>query len=69
MADATLDELKAARDQIITGRSIVTVSSGGRSVSFGPANLEALERRIRELEADEGAQPVSVVKVRPQKGW
>ncbi len=69
MAEATLDELRTARDQIITGRCVVTVSSGGRSVTYGPANLEALERRIRELEASEGARPVSTVHVRPQKGW
>lgn len=68
MADATLEELKAARDKVLLGRSVVTISSGGRSVSYGPANLEALERRIRTIEA-EAARPVSTVHVRSKKGW
>lgn len=69
MAEANLEELRAARDQIVMGRSVVTLSSGGRSVSYGPANLAALERRIRELEANDGARRVSVVAVRSEKGW
>ncbi len=70
MAEATLTELRAARDKVITGRARVMVTSGGRTVTYGPANLEALERRIRELEAQEGgARPVSIVKVRAEKGW
>jgi hypothetical protein len=69
MAEATLDELRAARDQILIGRSVVTIASGGRSVTYGPANLAALERRIRELEANDGARPVSIVAVRSEKGW
>lgn len=69
MAEATLAELRAARDEVLTGRHVVMVSSGGRSITYGPANLDALERRIRELEAQEGARPVSVVNVRAEKGW
>lgn len=68
MADATLQDLRDARDKIVTGRMPVTVSSGGRSITYGPVNLEALERRIRELEGVAGGR-VSIVNVRTEKGW
>jgi hypothetical protein len=66
---ATLEQLRAARDELLMGERVVTISSGGRSVSLAAADLADIERRIRELEAQEGARPVSIINVRPQKGW
>lgn len=69
MAEATLDELRTARDKVISGTAVVTISSGGRSMTVGPANIERLEARIRELEAAEGTKRTSIVIVRSEKGW
>lgn len=66
---ATLDDLRAARDKLLTGKRAVTVTSGGRSVSYALADLADIERRIRELEAEQGARRVSIVAVRSRKGW
>lgn len=65
---ATLEQLRDARDRLLTGQRVVSVQSGGRSVTYAAADIEDIERRIRALEA-EAAKPVSVINVRPRKGW
>lgn len=66
---ATLDDLRTARDKLLTGRRVVTVTSGGRTVNYALADLADIERRIRELETEQGARRVSIVTVRSSKGW
>jgi hypothetical protein len=66
---ATLDELRGARDKLLTGKRVASITSGGRTVQYVAADLADIERRIRELEKQEGARPVSTVHVRPRKGW
>ena len=66
---AVLDDLRAARDALLMGKRAITVSSGGRSVTYAQPDLADVERRIRELENEAGAPRVSIVQVRAQKGW
>jgi len=66
---ATLEQLRDARDRLLTGQRVVTVSSAGRSTTYAEADLKDIERRIRELETEAGAQRTSIVQVRSKKGW
>lgn len=45
-----LDELKAARHKLLTGTSTVEVRYAGRVIVRQPADLPAINARIRELE-------------------
>lgn len=52
-----LEELRAARHKLLVGKSVEQVSKGGdqsRRVNFTPANLKAIESRIRQIESELG---------------
>lgn len=66
---ATLDDLRAVRDKLLSGNLRVTIQSGGRSVTYAQPDLKDIERRIRELETEQGVRRTSIVAVRSSKNW
>ncbi len=48
---ARLAQLKTAYDQLITGKAVASVSSGGRTVTYTKADMEMLKSEIDRLEA------------------
>lgn len=57
---ARLIALKKARDELLTGRAVASVSSSGRSVSYTPADQDKLNAEIAALEsADRGSGQVA----------
>jgi len=56
-------DLNAALDGLIMGRTEVSVSHNGKSVSFKPGDEPAIRRRIAELNREQG------IRVRPLKPY
>ncbi len=48
---ARLVSLKTARDRLISGGQVAKVSSGGRTVEYGQADMSRLDGEIAGLEA------------------
>lgn len=44
--------LEGARDALISGKSRVEVRVGDEAIRYQPADLAALERRIKDLQAE-----------------
>lgn len=50
---ARLASLRTARDNLISGQAVSKITSGGRTVEYGPADLQRLNGDISALEAAE----------------
>lgn len=46
-----LANLQAARDRILAGENVVKVQTAGRSLDYGPGDLDKLNAAIGDLEA------------------
>lgn len=57
---ARLAELKAARDKLLKGEAVASISSAGRSVSLTPADKDALNAEIDRLEAAAAGNAIPV---------
>lgn len=49
--EARLVSLQQALDDLLSGARVAKVSSGGRSVDYAPAEIDALRREIADLKA------------------
>ena len=59
-----LDEAKAARHKVVVGKARVSVGYGDTRVEYSPANLKALDKYIRSLEAQLSGRKVVRNRVR-----
>lgn len=48
---ARLARLRTARDELISGKAVSSVSAHGRRVDYGQADMGRLDAEIRDLEA------------------
>lgn len=53
-----LDEARAAKHALLTGRKAVKVQKDGRSVEYTPTDLPSLEKYIQSLEIQLGQTKV-----------
>lgn len=60
---ALLAKYRAAYAALIAGELVTEISTNGRSVKYGPADLPRLEREIARLEAlDAGRRPRGAIR-------